>query len=382
MNTPDFSTDVDFSSNAGSKFTTLEDLLEVSDSPVVEEQQPIVETTTEEKKEVAPAEPTDVKTEQPATEKTVVEPTPEVVKEAPPVTNQYKDIIRGLVESGEWEEIEAFETEDGTVPFEDMDIDRDTFLTIYKAKQEDRAKQLTENKIDTSGLSPISKRLIEIEKNGGDIVEAFKVHQETLAPIEGFDLDTESGQQAVVFQAYKAQGYKDNDIVRLLRTFSKEELDEQAQAAYNGLKQRQEAELARIEKESIERKAAEKKLLKEYRTNLGNNLKTTFSLDESYRKKLVDLATKPIQDERYVYEIDRMYNEARMDPERAARLAMFLADEEEYRAQVSERRIRSEKVKTMNLIHRAKKKDGSNIQLTDKAESTRSGETDLQQLTS
>lgn len=58
-------------------------------------------------------------------------------------TLDYKSIVQELVEGGVWEPIGAFDTEDGEIPFEDMNIDKDTFVALMKHNQEELKEKLT-----------------------------------------------------------------------------------------------------------------------------------------------------------------------------------------------------------------------------------------------
>ena len=88
-----------------------------------------------------------------------VKPEPKVT-EKPKVTEgtDYKSLIKSLVDKKIFEGFDTIETEDGEIPFEDFDVDSETFVEIVKSKIEEVKEQASSN--TTKGLSDFTKHLL------------------------------------------------------------------------------------------------------------------------------------------------------------------------------------------------------------------------------
>lgn len=261
---------------------------------------------------------------------------------------KYKEILSNLVESGIIDDIEAFDVEGEEIPFEDMDIDADTFIDILKIKQEELKEKLLENKVSTESISDFTKKLIEIEKNGGNVQEALLSYQKYKNPIDTLDLTSEEDQQSVIYLKLQASGLEDRDIIDIIKTYkSNGDLSDKAVQAKEDLEKAFNKQMEALNQEAIERKQRYEESLKTYRDNLSKNL-SKFSLTDSYKKKVLDLATK--QDNNGKFELDRIYAEIRQDPEKATDLVMFLTNRDEYIKQLTEEVKRDSNLNVMKKL--------------------------------
>ncbi|MDC7249865.1 MAG: hypothetical protein PQJ49_08125 [Sphaerochaetaceae bacterium] len=268
----------------------------------------------------------------------------------PPITSNlnYKNVIQKLVDEKLWDGIDAFETEDGEVAFEDMDIDEETFVEIFKQKLEENNSSLTANKISTDKVSDFTKKLIEIESNGGNVQQALASYQAYKSPLEGLDFSKESDQQAAIYLKYQAKGLEDKDIVELIKTYeSNGELEAKAVEAKTEVEAAFNKQMEAINQQAIDNKERQKEALKQYRDTLSNSLKE-FELTDSYRKKILDVASK--QDDNGKFELDTIYSQMRQDPEKSAELVLFLTNKEEYIKQITEQAKRENQLDTMRKI--------------------------------
>lgn len=270
----------------------------------------------------------------------------------------YKGVLSKLIENKLIDNIEAFETEEGEISFEDMDIEADDFVEILKQKFDSIKESATQNKVSTERMSDFTKKLVEIEANGGNVQQALQSYQQYKNPLEGLDLTTESDQQAAIYLKYQAKGLAENEIVDLISTYAdKGILEEKAVEAKQELEAAFDKHLEAINQEALNRKEAEQTALKEYRTSLAENLKN-FELTDSYRKKLLDVASKKGDDGRF--ELDSLYGEVRRNPEKAAELVLFLTNKEEYLKQMTEQVKKELNLSTMKKF-RLVKKGGTDI---------------------
>lgn len=260
----------------------------------------------------------------------------------------YKNVIQKLVAEKLWDGIDAFEVDGEEVSFEDMDIDEDTFVEIFKAKLEENNSSLTANKVSTEKISDFTQKLIEIESNGGNVQQALESYQTYKNPLEGLDFSKESDQQAAIYLKYQAKGLDDKDILGLIKTYQTNgELENKAVEAKADLEGAFNKQMEAINQQAIDRKEQKKEALKNYRTTLGESLKT-FELTDSYRKKILDVASKEDKDGRF--QLDVLYNEMRQDPTKSAELVLFLTNREEYLKQITENVKRESQLDTMKKI--------------------------------
>lgn len=370
-NTTNDNFDFDFSSNAGGQVSTLESFLDDAPTEIKEDvtvpKEPIINL--ESKGDIGEETPTSVDSEDSTREdidltKNESKPNVDAVDidlnigdegEATSGTSDkdttgidYKRVIQRLIDEKVWDGIDAFETEEGEVSFEDMEIDEETFFAIYSQKNKETQEKLLEDKVSISKTSEFTKKLIEIEANGGDVQQALQSYNQYKSPLEGLDLTKESDQQAALYLKYQAKGLEDGDILQLISTYkSNGDLETKANEAKVDLETAFNRQMEALNEEAIVKKQRRKEELKNYRNALGDNLKT-FELSDSYRKKLLEIASK--EDDKGQFQLDTLYYNLRQDPKKAAELVLFLSNKEEYIKQVTSAQVRENKLDTMRRI--------------------------------
>jgi hypothetical protein len=239
----------------------------------------------------------------------------------------YNDVARQLIESGVWENFETLETEDGEVSLDEVALDAETFMDLQKQQIALKVER------ETNQLSDFTQQLIRIEKNGGDVQTALNSYQKYKHPLESLDMENVEDQRAAIFLAQSAKLPKE-EVLANIRDYEKAgTLADRAVESKRNLEQAFAKQMELLEQQGIERKEKEVQLLKEYKKGIGTNLEADFELTPTYRKKLVQAATQA--DEQGTYELDRVYREFRKDPKKAAALALFLLDPEEYQNQIT-----------------------------------------------
>lgn len=258
----------------------------------------------------------------------------------------YKSIINKMVEAGEWEQFDTIETEDGEVPINELEVDEELFSAIVEEQKRLRQEKFQQQSVE--GVSDFTKKLIEIEKNGGSVADAINAFQTVKEPLSQIDTSTVEGKKAVIYMQLKAQNQDESDIKRLIRSYEQDGLlDEKAEIAETALNNAYEKYLEKLNDDAIERNRLAAEALKKYTSDFKQEIKNTFELNDSMTKKITEAATKRNKEGRY--ELDTMYNEYRKDPKKAAELALFLFNKDEYIKQVTN------KVKVENNISTFKK---------------------------
>lgn len=374
MKTNDFDTDVDFSNTGG--VTSITDFLAEEDLPsgIIEGKEEL-SFSTEKAATVKPIEEViedvtaPITVEAPGSVDTPKVPVvdldvaaiPEEVIQAEPsaldditITDDtpktgldYKKITTQLMERGILDKIGGFETDEGEVAFEDMDIDEETFVQLIANKQAEDKEKVLEGKVSVDGTSEFTQKLIEIEKNGGDVQQALTSYQNYKNPLTQLDLSIVEDQHKAVVLKLKAQNLEDDNISRILQSYiSDGSLEVEATKAKEQLDGAFNAQLEQINQNALAEKEDRTQRLKEYRTGLKETL-GKFDINDSLKRKLLDSATKEGQEG---FELDTLYSEARKDPSTAADLVLFLTNKEEFVKQVTSDAVRGTKLNTMKTV--------------------------------
>lgn len=261
------------------------------------------------------------------------------------------------------------------VTIDDIKIDKDTFTYLVKQKMAYEKEQAQTGKVSVDGLSDITKAMIEVEHNGGDVRNLLGIRQKFYDPISQIDTSTEEGKEEMIALRLKAKNVDPEEIEATIAghkargTFEK--AAENAEAELKALINRaleNEKEKARLEAEQREE---DKKV---YKKTLKDSLKR-FELNDKVISKIVDIATQV--DQTGNYEIDRVYSEVIKDPSKAADLTLFLLDKEEYDRQVSNKKVLEAKVDQITAIRLGPKKGAIHMEKKGKEEK---GLIDLTQL--
>lgn len=249
--------------------------------------------------------------------------------------SMFGDTIGTLIQEDE-------EGNEKEVSLDEITIDEDLFQQIVQQKLDLIKEEASKDKISVKGVSDFARKLIEIDRNGGDINELIKAKEAYADPLDAIDFDTEEGQIQAVYLRLVAGGQDEDTIRRLIQSYKDEgSLAQKAQQAEQDLRKAldQQLENARLAAENS--KKQRKELLKQYKKDLKEKL-DVFQLNDNIKNKIVTLATK--EDDEGRFEMDRLYYQLRENPEKAARLALFLLDEDEYVKQVTNAVVQQKKL--------------------------------------
>jgi len=274
-------------------------------------------------------------------------------------SNLYKNIIKQL-----WGD--EFETivrtnedgEDEEVLLDELDIDEEMFKEIYESQQEALKEKLTKDKISSEGISEFTKKLIEIDKHGGNVSEMLQMKQEVLDPLDSIDLDTPQGQADAVWLYYKIQGTKtDKEIEYLLKGYQEDgALGEVARQADSALREDASKRLEQEKRIAVEASEKRAEGLKSYKKSLRTKIDEKFELSDKVKSKIVDIATKVDNDNKF--ELDKMYGEYRRDPDKAAELILYMLDRDEFIKQITKEEVKKVQLNTSKKLRLVKRSPG------------------------
>ena len=275
-----------------------------------------------------------------------------------PNTLDYKSIVQELVDGGIWEPIGAFDTEEGEVPFEDMNIDKDTFVALMKHNQEELKEKLTSNSVSIDGVSEFTKKLISIEKHGGNVQKALQAYQTIKQPLESIDINDTKGQRAICYLRLQQNGITGEEANDLIDSYEiKGILEDKAIAFKSQLDEAFNNWVTQQEQAAIEEDRKYRESLKTYKASLNEVFKSSkeFNISETHRKKLLDIATKEREDG--LFELDDLIDNHRRNPVDAAELLLFVTDKEAFIKAKAQKLLdeQNKKVfKTINIIPKSK----------------------------
>ena len=271
----------------------------------------------------------------------------------------YKGVLQTLMKQKVFDAFDTIETEDGEISLDEFDMDDESFVEIVKAKI-DEIKTNTVSKT-TEGLSDFTRHLLEIEKAGGNVSQAIETYRNYQDPLDNLDLTDPVDQQKAVFMKYhNVMGMDKEVVIDLLEGFiNKGKLEDEAIKADTELRNAVSKQMEAMKAQAEEQQNKRKEDLKAYRGVLKEKL-NEFDLNESYKKKLVDIATKENGNDSF--ELDDLYFNLRNNPETAAEVLLFLTDKEEYIKQVTNKEVRNSKLDTMKKL-KLVKKGGDSIKL-------------------
>lgn len=234
--------------------------------------------------------------------------------------------------------VQVIDGEEVEVNIDDIDLDEETFKLINQAKIDELKEEAVKDKISSEGVSDFTKKLIEIDKNGGDVKELLQIRSNYLDPLEGLDVNSVEDQREIVYLRNMAAGLDEDSTLRLIKSYEEEgTLADVAEDSYNKLREAIDKKLEDELRISQENKKKAEENFKKYTSDLKEELKK-FELKDSAKKKIVDFATT-IKDNGKLA-IDEVYNEWRMNPQKASMLALFMLDEEEFISQLTSKAVR------------------------------------------
>jgi hypothetical protein len=282
-----------------------------------------------------------------------VSETPDSNRE-PDINNNgnHMQILKELHESdliGNPEEVRFFDGDDNPIDLEQLPLKE-----ALRHLLEDRIENIKKDHADVSRASDFTRRLLEIESNGGDSRSLIHYFQTVQLPAKEIDISGENGQRQMIahFRSLKGDDPESAEIyIDALR--SKGKLKEYAEKARELLEQDEARQIEQSRKEGEQRAAAEKEFQQKYRSSLDAELKKRFQTNDAKRKRIIDFSTG--KDKDGSYEVYKAFFHAMQKPETAVDLVYFLADREGYLRQMAGKEVSTAKAQIIKKVIIAKK---------------------------
>lgn len=239
---------------------------------------------------------------------------------------------------------------------DDLDLDKETFLDLIKSHVESIKEEAGKDKIAVSEISDLTKKIIEIDRNGGDILEALNIKKQYQDPFSNLDLTNKDDQKRAIIYGERLAGTSDEKIAKKLKFYEFDDsLEEEAYRLKEVAEEIANKKVQDLEKNAAEQREFEKKALEKYRGDLSESL-DSFQLKPSFKKKLLDISSKKNEEGRF--ELDDLYSKVRANPSESADLIMFLANKEEYLKQKLAPELTKKQVETQKKLRFTRRSRG------------------------
>lgn len=309
-------------------------------------------------------------------EKPVVDPTPDPkedkkgeenvvdVKQDPvetPVVN-YRKVLDTLSSRGIIPDLKdvVFSGENGEeITINDLDFSKeDSLCDILSTVLESQKEDIVKDKIDVTSVSDITKKLIQADKAGANIVDILKQYDTNVAPIEKLDIENKADQIKIVRHYVDLLGLPKDEADEFFKGIINkgEEYVEAKAIKYKAeLDKRMDDIIQQRTKEAAEKKAKDAEDFRRYKKDLKSSIQAKYQLNDTMVSKALDFALKPSESNPGITKAFNRVREMMMNPEEAPDLIMFLMNPGEFIKQKSNQAVVDEKKKIYKLISHTNK---------------------------
>lgn len=309
-------------------------------------------------------------------EEPVVDPTPDPkedkkgeenvvdVKQDPvetPVVN-YRKVLDALSSRGIIPDLKdvVFSGENGEeITINDLDFSKeDSLCDILSTVLESQKEDIVKDKIDVTSVSDITKKLIQADKAGANIVDILKQYDTNVAPIEKLDIENKADQIKIVRHYVDLLGLPKDEADEFFKGIINkgEEYVEAKAIKYKAeLDKRMDDIIQQRTKEAAEKKAKDAEDFRRYKKDLKSSIQAKYQLNDTMVYKALDFALKPSESNPGITKAFNRVREMMMNPEEAPDLIMFLMNPGEFIKQKSNQAVVDEKKKIYKLISHTNK---------------------------
>lgn len=278
-----------------------------------------------------------------------------------PVAN-YRKVLDTLSSRGIIPDLKdvVFSGENGEeLTINDLDFSKEDSLcdilsTIFESQKEDIVK----DKIDVTSVSDITKKLIQADKAGANIVDILKQYDTNVAPIEKLDIENKADQIKIVRHYVDLLGLPKDEADEFFKGIINkgEEYVEAKAIKYKAeLDKRMDDIIQQRTKEAAEKKAKDAEDFRRYKKDLKSSIQAKYQLNDTMVSKALDFALKPSESNPGITKAFNRVREMMMNPEEAPDLIMFLMNPGEFIKQKSNQAVVDEKKKIYKLISHTNK---------------------------
>lgn len=278
-----------------------------------------------------------------------------------PVIN-YRKVLDALSSRGIIPDLKdvVFSGENGEeITINDLDFSKeDSLCDILSTVLESQKDDIVKDKIDVTSVSDITKKLIQADKAGANIVDILKQYDTNVAPIEKLDIENKADQIKIVRHYVDLLGLPKDEADEFFKGIINkgEEYVEAKAIKYKAeLDKRMDDIIQQRTKEAAEKKAKDAEDFRRYKKDLKSSIQAKYQLNDTMVSKALDFALKPSESNPGITKAFNRVREMMMNPEEAPDLIMFLMNPGEFIKQKSNQAVVDEKKKIYKLISHTNK---------------------------
>lgn len=278
-----------------------------------------------------------------------------------PVVN-YRKVLDALSSRGIIPDLKdvVFSGENGEeITINDLDFSKeDSLCDILSTVLESQKEDIVKDKIDVTSVSDITKKLIQADKAGANIVDILKQYDTNVAPIEKLDIENKADQIKIVRHYVDLLGLPKDEADEFFKGIINkgEEYVEAKAIKYKAeLDKRMDDIIQQRTKEAAEKKAKDAEDFRRYKKGLKSSIQAKYQLNDTMVSKALDFALKPSESNPGITKAFNKVREMMMNPEEAPDLIMFLMNPGEFVKQKSNQAVVDEKKKIYKLISHTNK---------------------------
>lgn len=335
-----------------------EDILPINgNEPAKKDEKPVEEGS--QIKEESVVDPTPDPKEDKKGEENVVDVNQDQVET--PVVN-YRKVLDALSSRGIIPDLKdvVFSGENGEeITINDLDFSKeDSLCDILSTVLESQKEDIVKDKIDVTSVSDITKKLIQADKAGANIVDILKQYDTNVAPIEKLDIENKADQIKIVRHYVDLLGLPKDEADEFFKGIINkgEEYVEAKAIKYKAeLDKRMDDIIQQRTKEAAEKKAKDAEDFRRYKKDLKSSIQAKYQLNDTMVSKALDFALKPSESNPGITKAFNRVRGMMMNPEEAPDLIMFLMNPGEFIKQKSNQAVVDEKKKIYKLISHTNK---------------------------
>lgn len=278
-----------------------------------------------------------------------------------PVVN-YRKVLDALSSRGIIPNLKdvVFSGENGEeITINDLDFSKeDSLCDILSTVLESQKEDIVKDKIDVTSVSDITKKLIQADKAGANIVDILKQYDTNVAPIEKLDIENKADQIKIVRHYVDLLGLPKDEADEFFKGIINkgEEYVEAKAIKYKAeLDKRMDDIIQQRTKEAADKKAKDAEDFRRYKKDLKSSIQAKYQLNDTMVSKALDFALKPSESNPGITKAFNRVREMMMNPEEAPDLIMFLMNPGEFIKQKSNQAVVDEKKKIYKLISHTNK---------------------------
>lgn len=278
-----------------------------------------------------------------------------------PVVN-YRKVLDALSSRGIIPDLKdvVFSGENGEeITINDLDFSKeDSLCDILSTVLESQKEDIVKDKIDVTSVSDITKKLIQADKAGANIVDILKQYDTNVAPIEKLDIENKADQIKIIRHYVDLLGLPKDEADEFFKGIINkgEEYVEAKAIKYKAeLDKRMDDIIQQRTKEAADKKAKDAEDFRRYKKDLKSSIQAKYQLNDTMVSKALDFALKPSESNPGITKAFNRVREMMMNPEEAPDLIMFLMNPGEFIKQKSNQAVVDEKKKIYKLISHTNK---------------------------